>query len=105
MNKKLIKILQKIFLRIFQEHKEIKNKWIFATNLETEAEMISNSQVRYHAKKILDIMTKIINKLLSNPNEFSIEDFDLTRLGRNHFHYGVIRDHFYVNALILIFIQ
>lgn len=88
-----------IMVRIFQEHKEIKSKWIFATNLETEAEMISNSQLRYHAKKIMDVLSKLVDKVINCPNiaEFSVEEFELTRLGRNHFHYGVRREHFFVS--------
>lgn len=85
-------------VRIFQEHKEIKNKWIFATNLETEAEMVSNSQLRYHAKKIIDVLEKIVDKLIncSDIENFSVDEFDLIRLGRNHFHYGVKRENFFV---------
>lgn len=91
-----------IMVRIFQEHKQIKSKWIFATNLETEAEMISNSQLRYHAKKITDVLGKIVVKAISCPDiaEFSVDEFELTRLGRNHFHYGVRREHFFVSFKI-----
>lgn len=87
-----------IMIRIFQEHSEIKSKWIFATNLETEAEMLSNSQLRYHAKKIMDVIGKIVTKLIScsDIDKFSVDEFELTRLGRNHFHYGVRRENFFV---------
>ena len=95
-----------IMVRIFQNHKEIKNKWIFATKLETEAEMISNSQLRYHAKKILDVFSKIVNKLIStSSNEITNEDYDLNKLGRSHYYYGVRREHFFVCIFFfLIFI-
>ena len=86
-------------LRIFQEHKEIKGKWIFATNLETEAEMLSNSQVRYHAKKILGVISKIVEKLTSTPDvrQFDLDEFGLVKLGRSHYHYNVRREHFVVS--------
>ncbi|CAF0880104.1 unnamed protein product [Brachionus calyciflorus] len=92
-------------VRIFQEHKEIKSKWIFATNLETEAEMISNSQLRYHAKKIMDVLSKVVVKAINstNPEDFSVEEFELARLGRNHFHYGVRREHFLLFEEALIY--
>lgn len=84
--------------RIFQAHKEIKGKWIFATNLETEAEMVSNPQVRYHAKKITDVFTKAVTILCSSsPNAISLDELNLARLGRSHFHYGVTRDNFVVS--------
>lgn len=89
--------------RIFQEHKEIKSKWIFATNLETEAEMLSNSQVRYHARKIIDVISRIVDKAIHTPNiqELSIDEFNLIKLGRSHFHYGVRREHFVVKLIKL----
>lgn len=90
-------------VRIFQAHKEIKNKWIFATNLETEAEMLSNSQLRYHAKKIVDVIEKIILKVIncSDIEKISVDEFELIRLGRNHFHYGVRRENFLVSKFFL----
>jgi hypothetical protein len=87
-----------IMIRIFTEHKQIKNKWIFASNLETEAEMLSNSQVRYHAKKIVDVLNKILN-LLTRADSFHKSDLDaldLVRLGRSHHHYNVQKDNFKV---------
>ena len=52
-----------IMIYIFQEHKEIKSKWIFAANLETLEEMLSNSQLKYHAKKVVDVLAFLLGKL------------------------------------------
>lgn len=92
-----------IMVRIFQEHKEIKGKWIFATNLETEAEMLSNSQVRYHAKKIYDVINKIVEKLstVTDAKHISVDEFNLVRLGRSHYHYNVRPEHFAVRKHLI----
>lgn len=93
-------------IRIFQEHKEIKSKWIFATNLETEAEMLSNSQVRYHAKKIYGVISKILEKLMATTDvrQFDIDEFGLVKLGRSHYHYNVRREHFAVRHVFCFII-
>ena len=87
--------------RIFTAHSEIKNKWIFATNLETEAEMLSNSQLRYHAKKVIDVLTKLLTTVFNNPAD--LDESALIRLGRSHYHYGVVKEDFTVSLLNFIF--
>lgn len=67
-------------------HSEIKYKWIFAANLETEAEMLTNSQIKYHSKKIMEVFGQIMEVVVSRG---SFENLGLIRLGRSHFHYGV----------------
>ncbi len=80
-------------------HSEIKHKWIFAANLETEAEMLANSQIKYHAKKIMDVFDKLINTILS---QSSLDKNALERLGRSHFHYGVKTEDFKVKLFIFL---
>lgn len=90
-----------IMIRIFHEHKEIKNKWIFAANLETEAEMISNSQVRYHGSKIAAVFVQIIDQMNENSVFGQTEldkAYDLFKLGKSHFSYTVEREHFVVSS-------
>lgn len=82
---------QDVMIRIFQEHSAIKNKWIFATNLETEAEMLSNPQVRYHANKIIGVFDRMIANLTVDGR--TVVD-DLDRLGKSHFYYEVKRTDF-----------
>lgn len=48
--------------------------------------MIGNSQIRYHAKKIMEIFSQIIDVVLHRE---SLDELGLERLGRSHFHYGV----------------
>ena len=67
--------------------------WIFATELRTEAEMRSNSQLRYHANKIISVINMMIENLdcnLSKHKEF------LHDLGRKHFNYDVKYEYFWV---------
>lgn len=71
---------------LFTAHSEIKYKWIFAANLETEEEMLANSQIRYHSKKIMEVFSQIIYIVIHRE---SLDQLGLERLGRSHFHYGV----------------
>ena len=87
----LIKILNRLFLA----HSEIKHKWIFAANLETEEEMLNNSQIKYHAKKIIDVFGKLVEGVVGHAE---LDNSSLERLGRNHFHYGVKVDDFVVST-------
>ena len=55
--------------------------------------MRKDSQVQYHARKLIKTFEKIINDLdheLSSHKEF------LIKLGKNHFHYDVKYDYFKV---------
>ncbi len=54
-----------IYIRIFKTHEEIKYLWIFASNLETEEEMLKNSQFCYHAKKLGDSINTVVLALTS----------------------------------------
>jgi hypothetical protein len=95
-----------IMISLFLTNRDIKSKWIFASNLETEEEMRSNSQVKYHAKKVIDLLSKVVERIVkSDPEKIDLEDFKLIKLGSNHFHYGVIRDDFIVSLFNLFKIK
>ena len=64
-----------IMIYIFQKHKEIRGKWIFASNLETEFEIRHNSQVKYHSKKVIDIFNLLLSKL-NNVDDLKNEDIN-----------------------------
>ena len=76
--------------------------WIFASNLETEEEMLKNSQFCYHAKKLGDSLNNVVTALTS-PSE--IVDFsgiiDLFKLGRHLCKYGVQESYYAVRIFIL----
>lgn len=92
-----------IMVRLFLNNRDIKSKWIFASNLETEEEMRSNSQLKYHAKKVVDLLNKVVERVVkSDPEHIDLDDFQLIKLGSNHFHYGVIRDDFVVSFVVLL---
>ena len=74
---------------------EIKFLWIFASNLETEDEMYTNSDLKYHAKKVVNTLVKILVSLSATTTDTS-EHVDLIRLGRRHHHYGIKKEHFKV---------
>ena len=91
-----------IMVRLFLNNRDIKSKWIFASNLETEEEMRSNSQLKYHAKKVVDLLNKVVERVIkSDPEHIDLDDFLLIKLGSNHFHYGVIRNDFVVSFVVL----
>jgi hypothetical protein len=74
-------------------HAVIKNKWIFAHGLNTEQEIRQNSQLTYHASKIIELFDKVIENIISiNKSEFN----DIIKLGRNHYGYGVRAQDFIV---------
>lgn len=81
---------------MFQSDSEIKYLWIFASNLETEEEMLQNSELKYHAKKVTNTLTRIIN-FLTSPTASSSDQVDLIRLGKRHFHYGLKKEYFIVS--------
>ena len=95
-----------VMIRIFQEHREVKAKWIFAANLETEEEMLKNSQVKYHANKVINVLDGLIVKI-ENVSDLKSGELctNLIRLGESHYHYNVGREHFPVkkeHLLLLI---
>ncbi len=94
MNRKIIIFFN--FSRLLTYSQEIKNLWIFANNLETKEEMLNNSQLNYHANKIIFTLEKII--LLSDSSAISVKDKEhLVTLGKNHYHYGLKKEYFKVN--------
>lgn len=81
-------------ISLFQSNiTKIKQLWVFAANLETEDEMLQNSQLRYHGDKIVSTFDKVINILTSPSNE----QIDLIALGRRHHGYGLRKEYFIVS--------
>ena len=62
--------------------------------------MLSNSQLRYHAKKVIDVLTKLLTTVFNNPAD--LDESALIRLGRSHYHYGVVKEDFVVSLLLFI---
>jgi hypothetical protein len=59
--------------------------------------MRANSQLKYHAKKVIDVLGRVIEKVIkSQVDQINLDDFNLLKLGANHFHYGVVRNDFSV---------
>lgn len=90
-----------IMVRLFTAHAHLREKWIFAKDLSTEEEIRANSQLIYHAVKIVQMFTKIISFL----NQINQYDFkEIVTLGRNHQSYGVKPHDFEVcTSLFLLF--
>ena len=88
-----------IMIRIFKVHASIKHVWIFATKLETEEEIRNDSQVRYHAKKLMNTFDKIISEL--EVDCLKHKDF-LINLGTKHYHYDLKYEYFKVITFVFI---
>jgi hypothetical protein len=91
-----------IMIRLFIDHSHLKSKWIFASNLETEDEMRDNSQLKYHAKNIVNILGPVVEKVISAPTveSINIDECGLMTLGTKHFHFDVNRNDFQVICII-----
>ena len=63
--------------RLFTHHPEVRARWVFAKDLNDLNEIQNNSQVIYHAIKIVGVFSRII-KNLKNINQN--EDFQVTSL-------------------------
>jgi len=73
----------------------LKKLWVFAANLETFEEMITNTMVHYHAYQVIKILDKIVILLTtSSINEKDKEK--LIDLGKRHYHFGLKKEHFKV---------
>ena len=71
----------------------MKSKWIFAFGLNTEEEIRKNSQLSYHAKKIIEVFDYIIESI----EKINMYDFkEITTLGKTHYGYGVRAQDFVV---------
>ena len=91
-----------IMIRIFKVHASIKHVWIFATKLETEEEMRSDNQLRYHAARLVKTFDKLVSDIdadFSKNKEFLID------LGTKHFHYDVKPEYFKVIFLFVLIIH
>lgn len=87
-----------------QHNKGMKNLWIFANNLETEEEMLNNSQLAYHASKVTDTINQLIGSFTSSTSMDNFTHF-LIKLGAKHFYYGLSRKHFSVIFIIAMFFR
>jgi hypothetical protein len=88
-----------VMMQMFNKHPETKEKFIFTKGLETEFEMRENSQLVWHAGRIIEIIDRVIKELGTvNSNEYP----EIVRLGRNHFGYGVKPQNLTVSLLIFI---
>jgi hypothetical protein len=87
-----------IMIRLFIDHSHLKTKWIFASNLENEDEMRSNSQLKYHAKNIINILGPVIEKIIgaTSIESINLDECGLVTLGTKHFHFDVFRNDFQV---------
>ena len=93
-------------VRIFETSNEIKNLFGFASNLESNNEMIKNTRVRYHANQVINTLNKIV--VLLTKSFLSEQDKELLiELGERHYHYGLKIEYFkvYINFIYFLIIN
>lgn len=84
-------------IKLFQSDNDIKYLWIFASNLETEEDMRQNSEIIYHAKRMITAIDRLILFLKADPMSVSYPDqINLIQMGKRHYHYGLRKEYFKV---------
>jgi hypothetical protein len=69
--------------------------FVFASSLELADDMMQNKMVRHHANQVIKILDKIV--ILLTKSLISEQDkINLFELGKNHYHFGLKKEHFQV---------
>jgi hemoglobin-like flavoprotein len=89
-----------VMIRIFVNYPHLKHMWKFAEPLITEAEMRSNSQLRFHANRVASTIAKIVENL--TPTLDACID-DIRKLGHAHSLHNVQPEHLKVFQEVLLF--
>ena len=72
-------------IRLFRSDTDIKYLWIFASNLETDEKMRNNSEIIYHAKKMITSIDKMILFLQTDPGSLAFPDqIDFVLMGQRY---------------------
>lgn len=89
-----------VMIRIFMNYPHLKPMWKFAEPLITEAEMRSNSQLRFHANRVASTIAKIVENLTPKL-ETCVND--IRRLGHIHSLHNVQPDYLKVFQEALLY--
>jgi len=74
--------------------------FLFASSLELTDDMMQNKMVRLHANQVLNILDKIV--ILLTKSLISEQDkMTLFELGKDHYHFGLKKEHFQVFSIII----
>ncbi len=69
--------------------------FVFASSLELVDDMMRNIMVRHHANQVIKILDKIV--ILLTKSSISEQDkITLFELGKDHYHFGLKKEHFQV---------
>ena len=74
--------------------------FLFASSLELADDMMQNKMVRLHANQVLNILDKIVI-LLTKSLISEQEKITLFELGKDHYHFGLKKEHFQVFSIII----
>ena len=91
-----------LFITLFANYQEIKEKWIFTADLKTERDFLKSPELSFHAYQVIKMIDRLIAKLDSLDSLNTIEnDIVLKKLGNVHFRYAVCRTEFFVCFLFI----
>ena len=84
-------------------HSDVRYLWEFAKDLKTEVEIRKNSHLKYHGKRLMEMIGVIVRSL----NNLEVLDVLLFELGSRHNTYGINANHFVVSIIssFISFIQ
>jgi hypothetical protein len=78
--------------------------FVFASSLELVEDLMKNIMLRHHANQVIKILDKIV--ILLTKSLISEQDkIKLFELGKNHYHFGLKKEHFQVFSFKIIIIQ
>jgi hypothetical protein len=90
-----LKLLKIKIKRLFDASSEIKKMFKFANSLDSVADMMQNTMIRYHANLIVETLDKIV--ILLTKSLISEQDKEnIIELGKKHYHFGLKKEHFKV---------
>ena len=75
--------------------------FVFAANLKLKEDIIKNTMVIHHANQVIIILDKIVN-LLTKSLISEQDKFKLIELGKQHYHFGLKKEHFKVSLFKII---
>ena len=80
---------------MFDSSKDIKKMFRFANRLELVDDMMKNVMVCHHANQLIKTLDKIVI-ILTKSSISEQEKLKLIKLGKDHYHFGLKKEHFQV---------
>jgi hypothetical protein len=83
-------------LRIFNTSNELKKLWVSGSDLERLTDMMENTMIHLHANQMITTLDQIITSMTKNASINEQDVNNLIELGKQHYYFGLKKDHFKV---------